>query len=179
MPDAGGAILRRGNPRAAVAGECIPGGIRAAFECDDRAGAPMGTRRKTAERGFVEITDSGGAEGVAGGGLRGQNRSLYTDSRDRKVLQMEVRWMILSADGRHSWMGRHTDPSQEEITRAADQLQAQAIQGWLCVLRGDYWDAHDPLEVMEVSNLYSGDAQWLDVLAAFKRRRTEALSKTV
>ena len=71
MPDAGGAILRRGNPRAAVAGECIPGGIRAAFECDDRAGEPMGVRRKTAERGFVEIADAGGAERVAGGGLRG------------------------------------------------------------------------------------------------------------
>jgi hypothetical protein len=31
----------------------------------------MGTRRKTAKRGFVEIADAGGAEGVAGGGLRG------------------------------------------------------------------------------------------------------------
>jgi hypothetical protein len=30
----------------------------------------MGTRRKTAERGFIEIADSGGAEGVAGGGVR-------------------------------------------------------------------------------------------------------------
>ncbi len=68
----GGAALACGNPRAAVAGECIPGGIRAAFECDDRAGAPMGTRRKTAERGFVEIADASGAEGVAGGGLRGE-----------------------------------------------------------------------------------------------------------
>jgi hypothetical protein len=32
----------------------------------------MGTRRKTAERGFVEIADAGGAEGVEGGGLRGR-----------------------------------------------------------------------------------------------------------
>jgi hypothetical protein len=31
----------------------------------------MGTRRKTAKRDFVEIADAGGAEGVAGGGLRG------------------------------------------------------------------------------------------------------------
>ena len=69
MRDASGAILACGNPRAAPAGECIPGGIRAAFECDDRAGEPMGTRRKTAERGFFEIADAGGAEGVAGGGL--------------------------------------------------------------------------------------------------------------
>ncbi len=30
----------------------------------------MGTRRKTAERGFIEIAGAGGAEGVAGGGLR-------------------------------------------------------------------------------------------------------------
>jgi len=70
MLGAGGAILARGNPRAAPAGECIPGGIRAAFECHDRAGAPMGTRRKTAERGFVEIADGCGAKGVTGGGLR-------------------------------------------------------------------------------------------------------------
>ena len=71
MADAGGTILARGNPRATPAGECIPGVIRAAFERDDRAGEPMGARRKTAERGFVEIADAGGAEGVAGGGLRG------------------------------------------------------------------------------------------------------------
>jgi hypothetical protein len=32
----------------------------------------MGTWRKTAERGCVEIADVGGAEGVAGGGLRGE-----------------------------------------------------------------------------------------------------------
>jgi putative transcriptional regulator len=30
----------------------------------------MGTRRETAERGFVNIADAGGTEGVAGGGLR-------------------------------------------------------------------------------------------------------------
>ena len=71
MLRAGGAILARGNSRAAPAGECIPSGICAAFERDDRAGEPMGARGKTAEQSFVEIADAGGAEGVAGGGLRG------------------------------------------------------------------------------------------------------------
>jgi hypothetical protein len=40
----------------------------------------MGTRRKTAERGFVEIADAGGAEGVAGGGLRGGAEVNVTNS---------------------------------------------------------------------------------------------------
>lgn len=52
-------------------GERIPGGIGAAFERDDRAGEPMETRRKIAKRRFVEIVESGGAEGVAGRGVRG------------------------------------------------------------------------------------------------------------
>jgi hypothetical protein len=56
--------------------ECIQGGIRAAFECDNRAGVPMGTRRNTAERGFVEIADAGGAEGVTGGCVRGDASSF-------------------------------------------------------------------------------------------------------
>ena len=33
-------------------------------------------RRETAKRGFVEIVDAGGAEGVAGGGLKGGGGDL-------------------------------------------------------------------------------------------------------
>ena len=70
----------------------------APFECDDWAGEPMGARRKTAERGFVEIADAGGAEGVAGGGLRGDQdddgltRSFMPTLHLSTRAQPNVRW---------------------------------------------------------------------------------------
>ena len=38
---------------------------------------------------------------------------------------LETRWIVLGTDGRHVTMGRHTDPSPEEVEQAERGLAAQ------------------------------------------------------
>ena len=59
--------------------------------------------------------------------------------------QQERRWLIVSEDGRHVWLGRHTDPSLEEVERAGAALDGQGIAAWLAARMGS--TQVKPLEV--------------------------------
>jgi len=48
----------------------------------------------------------------------------------------ERRWIVLGEDGRHVTMGRHSDPSPDEIAQAEAGLAAQGLAGWLAVMEG-------------------------------------------
>jgi hypothetical protein len=39
----------------------------------------------------------------------------------------EKRWIVLADDGLHVTIGRHTDPSEDEIVRAGDALTPQFV----------------------------------------------------
>ncbi len=88
----------------------------------------------------------------------------------------EKRWAIITQDGRHSWLGRHTDPSEEELTRTTAALAQQGLSGWLAVTEGVYY-SHGKLTVMMVRPLH-GQAEWEAALAAFQEHRRRSLANS-
>jgi hypothetical protein len=52
----------------------------------------------------------------------------------------EKRWVALGTDGRHITLGRHSDPTEDEIGRLEAALRAKGTGAWLAVAEGDYWN---------------------------------------
>lgn len=88
----------------------------------------------------------------------------------------ERRWAAIAADGRHSWLGRHSDPSDAELADVAAALERAGTPGWLAVTEGVYYSGND-LGVLLVRPIW-GDGDWDAALAAFRDRRREALAAT-
>ena len=87
----------------------------------------------------------------------------------------ERRWLILAVDGRHTWLGRATDPSDEEVTRAATALTAQSLSGWLAVSNGDYWSIEERMTLLMVRSLAGASEDgWESAVQRFEERRVEA-----
>jgi hypothetical protein len=89
------------------------------------------------------------------------------------VTRADMRWIVLGCDGRHVTLGRHTDPSAEEIERAAQALRATGMGGWLAVTEGTYY-GHGRLSVMMVRELVPPERSWEEALAAFHETRSRA-----
>lgn len=88
----------------------------------------------------------------------------------------ERRWAVIALDGRHSWLGRATDPTAEDIAAAEAQLSAQGTSGWVAVVSGDYWSP-DPLDVVVVRPLAGAqEAVWPQAWAAFLAARKGKLA---
>lgn len=87
----------------------------------------------------------------------------------------EVRWIVLSQDGRHVTLGRHSDPSPDELKRAEDALIAAGEHGWLAVLRGAYYSQAVPSLLM-VKTMGIPNEPWDKAVEAFERRRLEAVT---
>ena len=50
----------------------------------------------------------------------------------------ERRWIVLAENGQHSTVGRQTDPTEDELARAAEALKQIGMGGWLAVTEGHY-----------------------------------------
>jgi hypothetical protein len=87
----------------------------------------------------------------------------------------ETRWLVLCVDGRHSTVGRHTDPSEEEIVRFESTLQAQGLSGWLVLMNGRYYDARRRPSLMMVRPLGEPGQVWEEAVAAFEAIRRTAV----
>lgn len=86
----------------------------------------------------------------------------------------ERRWAIIALDGRHVWLGRHSDPP-DEIAAAETTLAAQGTPAWVVVMSGDYWSG-GVLEVVVVQSLAGADEEaWLAAWAAFLASRDARL----
>ncbi len=88
----------------------------------------------------------------------------------------ERRWIIIGEDGRHVTLGRHTDPTDQEIARAAEVLRGTGQGGWLAVTEGDYYGPDRPLSVMMVRELASTTRTWDSALATFQDIRSSLIS---
>lgn len=88
----------------------------------------------------------------------------------------ERRWIILADDGRHSAIGRHTDPSDEEIARAGEQLRALGLGGWLAVSEGGYYQPSDKVSLMMVREIAPTAQPWETAVAAFMMIRSAAIA---
>ena len=92
-------------------------------------------------------------------------------------MSRERRWIVLAEDGRHSTIGRHTDPSEEELNRAGDALRANGQGGWLAVTDGQY-HSRGKLSVMMVRELAPPRTSWENALTAFQVARGVAVAPT-
>ena len=90
--------------------------------------------------------------------------------------QGERRWALIAQDGRHSWLGRYTDPSDEELSRVTAALAEQGLSGWLAVTEGIY-HSRGSLTVMMVRPLH-GEASWEAALEAFQEHRRQSLANS-
>ena len=83
--------------------------------------------------------------------------------------------MLLAEDGRHSWLGRDTDPATEEITSLENQLTQANLGGWIAIVRGHYW-RDGKLRLLEVRKLGEPGSTWEQAVAEFLWLRAEAKS---
>lgn len=88
----------------------------------------------------------------------------------------EKRWIVLAEDGRHTTLGRHTDPTEEEITRAGAGLKAAGLGGWLAVMEGDYYGRSDNVNLLMVRKLAPARIGWDAAVAAFRDGRERRLA---
>jgi hypothetical protein len=88
----------------------------------------------------------------------------------------ERRWIVLSEDGRHVTIGRHTDPTEEQLNLAAIELRENSLGGWLAVTEGQYY-LRQKLSVMMVRELAPTSTTWEAALAAFNMLRERSLRR--
>lgn len=96
---------------------------------------------------------------------------MYGDMSER-----ERRWAVIGlVDGRasHVWLGRATDPTDDEVERSAAPLRERGISAWLAVTEGVYW-SDDAMTAVPVRCL-SGEAEWQALWDAFLAERAEAM----
>jgi hypothetical protein len=87
----------------------------------------------------------------------------------------ERRWIILGDDGWHVTVGRHTDPSPEEVDRAAEILRQTGAGGWLAVTDGLYY-GRGGLSVMMVREIAPSRRTWEEALVLFHGTRKRSVA---
>ncbi|CAB4169564.1 hypothetical protein UFOVP1302_35 [uncultured Caudovirales phage] len=89
---------------------------------------------------------------------------------------IDPRTIILCDDGRYVTLGRHSEPSEAEISAAAQALAAQGVGGWLATMSGTAYQRRCPkLEIRrEIAAPRHG---WDSAVAAFKAAHAATQSK--
>ena len=77
----------------------------------------------------------------------------------------ERRWVVVAPDGRYVTLGRHSDPSEEEISAAEQALRSQNLSGWLAIMEGNPWVGNAP-RLLEVRPLACPATTFADAAAA-------------
>ena len=95
-------------------------------------------------------------------------------TRILSVSERERRWLVLSEDGRHVWLGRAADPSEEEIVGAERALKSAGQAGWLAVSEGAYY-GKGPFSLLRVRALAGPTGSWDDAVSRFHVTRKVAL----
>ena len=86
----------------------------------------------------------------------------------------EKRWIILTPpDGGHVSIGRHTDPSEDEIEATAGKLRQAGTGGWPGMMEGSYYRCRK-VTLLMVREIVPADGSWGSAVAAFERTRQEA-----
>ena len=87
----------------------------------------------------------------------------------------ERRWIILCTDGRYVTLGRHTDPTEDEVIAAERSLSAAGLAGWLAVMAGDYYARKVQPSIMPVRPLAGPIGAFEDAKMAFEMTRSRML----
>lgn len=88
-------------------------------------------------------------------------------------MSAETRRIILTPEGGHVSIGRHTDPSDDEIEAAAGKLRQAGSGGWLAVTEGRYYGRRN-VTLLMVREIVPTDASWETAVAAFEWTRRGA-----
>jgi hypothetical protein len=108
----------------------------------------------------------------SGSAVDRQLRNSLGSEMERVAL--ETRWIVLGTDGRHVTLGRHSDPSPEEISEAERGLAAQGLSGWLALMKGGYYVRLEP-SLMMVRPLANPTRQFEEAAADFETKRKATL----
>ena len=85
-------------------------------------------------------------------------------------------WAVIAEDGRHSWLGRETNPTPEEVDAVEKGLTTAGLGGgWLAVVEGTYFGVRQ-LELLMVRELGKPVTGWIDARDSFLRLREQALT---
>lgn len=82
----------------------------------------------------------------------------------------ERRWLVVGETGQHTTIGRHTDPTDEEIAQVAGQLDGAGLAGWLVVSEGRYY-RRTPVTLMMVRQISSKPGDWPAAERLWHQRR--------
>lgn len=85
----------------------------------------------------------------------------------------EKRWLVIAGDGRHVTLGRHSDPTAEELAEVEETLTRQGVSAWLAILEGVYY-GQNPVHVLQVRHLTGSGDGWEAAKRNFLNRRAEA-----
>jgi hypothetical protein len=87
----------------------------------------------------------------------------------------ERRWIILFTDGTQNIVGRHTDPTDDEIAVMEARLKEHGVSGWLAISAGDYYGKRSKMDLMMVRPLNSPAVGFDTAAAAYQQLRQERL----
>lgn len=85
--------------------------------------------------------------------------------------QIEGDWIVLAADGRHVTIGRHTDPTEDDIQEAAKGLAALGLAGWLAIAQGNRHSKRGKVTVTMVRPLGDAATGFDEAVARFEAIR--------
>jgi hypothetical protein len=92
-------------------------------------------------------------------------------------ISRERRWVVVAPDGRYVTLGRHRNPSEEDIAKAEQTLRSQNLSGWLAIMEGSPWGGGMP-QLLLVRPLASPITSFADAaaacIAAILTKRAEA-----
>lgn len=90
---------------------------------------------------------------------------------------LERRYLVVAADGRHTTLGRETEPDDEALDTASEGLDSLGLAGWYVLSEGRYYVPDDNISLLPIRRLTSADGVWDAAAAEFHRRRTLALER--
>lgn len=85
----------------------------------------------------------------------------------------EVRWLVLTSDGRHVTVGRHRVSDKADLVRAAEALEAAGLAGWFVRMSGPYYGGREP-ELARLRLLTKCCGDWERVVRSFRYLRVQA-----
>ena len=80
----------------------------------------------------------------------------------------ERRWIVSAESGQFSTLGRHSDPSEDEILVAESGLRAAGLSGWLAVAEGGFHVPGTYPRLMEIRRLCDPERSFADAAEAFE-----------
>lgn len=87
----------------------------------------------------------------------------------------EKRWIVLAEDGRHTTIGRHSDPTEDELMDAARGLASASLGGWLALTEGVYYSRGD-VSIILVRELAPAKVAFDDAVQLFLDKRQAAVA---